>query len=321
MSKPDGNARPVTVRPLAEADLDAADRIMRLAFGTFIGLPEPERFLGDADYVRHRYHLDPTAAFALELNGEVIGSNFATRWGSVGFFGPLTVHPDHWDAGYGTLLMPPVMNCFAESGTVLAGLFTFPHSAKHIGLYQKYDFWPQYLTAVMSRPVTATASRIAGTTFAALDPGQQKTVLAACRRLTDAIYPGLDITRDLIASVAHGFGDLVLVWRDTALAAFALCQHGAGTQAGSGTCYIKFAAVRPTEHALSDFDSLVDACTNYAAELALKRLELGVNTARSTAYRRLLGLRFRTDVLGVAMLRGPDRGYNVADAFVLDDWR
>lgn len=28
----------VTIRPLQEADLDAADRVMRLAFGTFLGL-------------------------------------------------------------------------------------------------------------------------------------------------------------------------------------------------------------------------------------------------------------------------------------------
>jgi hypothetical protein len=34
----------VTVRPMAEADLDEADRIMRLAFGTFLRLPDPMRF-------------------------------------------------------------------------------------------------------------------------------------------------------------------------------------------------------------------------------------------------------------------------------------
>jgi hypothetical protein len=38
----------ITVRPLKENDLSAADKIMRLAFGTFIGLPEPLAFMGDA---------------------------------------------------------------------------------------------------------------------------------------------------------------------------------------------------------------------------------------------------------------------------------
>ena len=38
----------VTVRPLQEADLGEADRIMRVAFGTFVGLPDPGTFMGDA---------------------------------------------------------------------------------------------------------------------------------------------------------------------------------------------------------------------------------------------------------------------------------
>jgi hypothetical protein len=33
----------VYVRPLAEEDLDEADRICRVAFGTFLGVPEPGR--------------------------------------------------------------------------------------------------------------------------------------------------------------------------------------------------------------------------------------------------------------------------------------
>jgi hypothetical protein len=37
----------IEVRPLREPDLDDADRIFRLAFGTFIGLPDPLAFGGD----------------------------------------------------------------------------------------------------------------------------------------------------------------------------------------------------------------------------------------------------------------------------------
>lgn len=42
------------MRPLREADLADADRIMRLAFGTFVGMPQPENFMEDANYVRTR---------------------------------------------------------------------------------------------------------------------------------------------------------------------------------------------------------------------------------------------------------------------------
>lgn len=32
---------------------------MRLAFGTFLGLPDPVKFMGDASYVDTRYRVDP----------------------------------------------------------------------------------------------------------------------------------------------------------------------------------------------------------------------------------------------------------------------
>jgi len=54
-------------------------------------------FGSDADYVRARWLVDPTAALGAESAGELIGSNFLTNWGSVGFFGPLTIRPDFWD--------------------------------------------------------------------------------------------------------------------------------------------------------------------------------------------------------------------------------
>ena len=84
---------------LQQTDLPEADRIFRLAFGTFLGLPNPIEFAGDADFVRTRWAADPSAAFGAYLGKDLVGSNFATRWGSVPFFGPLTVRPDLWNQG------------------------------------------------------------------------------------------------------------------------------------------------------------------------------------------------------------------------------
>ena len=37
----------VTIRQMREADLAEVDRIFRLAYGTFLGMPEPESFGGN----------------------------------------------------------------------------------------------------------------------------------------------------------------------------------------------------------------------------------------------------------------------------------
>jgi len=43
------------IRALAEADLPQAQRIVRVAFGTFLGAPDPEHFWSDLDYVYGRF--------------------------------------------------------------------------------------------------------------------------------------------------------------------------------------------------------------------------------------------------------------------------
>ena len=85
--------------------------------------------------------------------GELVGSNFVTNWGSVGFFGPLSIRPDLWDRGVAKRLVESTIKLFEKWGTKHVGLFTFSHSPKHLGLYQKFGFWPWFLTAVMSKPI------------------------------------------------------------------------------------------------------------------------------------------------------------------------
>jgi predicted N-acetyltransferase YhbS len=102
----------LTIRPLHEHDLPEAQRIFRLTFGTFLGLPDPLTFWTDTAHLQTRWRADPTSVFAAEVGGALVGSNVATHWGSVGFFGPLTVLPDRWDQGIAQRLMEPIMDCF-----------------------------------------------------------------------------------------------------------------------------------------------------------------------------------------------------------------
>lgn len=321
-SKMEENSSPdISVRPLQESDLDAADHIMRLAFGTFIGLPEPAQFMGDADYVRTRWRANPVAAFAAEVDGRLVGSNFATRWGTVGFFGPLTIHPEFWDRGVGKRLMEPIVDLFSQWGTTHAGLFTFPHSQKHVGLYQKFGFWPRFLTALMSKTVENKTSDAEWSTFSKVPADEREQIINACRQLTDSIYEGLDLTSEIAAVAKQNLGDTVLLSKGDQLIGIAVCHYGAGTEAGSGTCYVKFGAVCPTATAEQDFERLLDACEQMAMNRKLSRLFAGVNTARHEAYEQMLARGFRTDIQGVVMSRPNEAGYNRPGVYLIDDWR
>jgi GNAT superfamily N-acetyltransferase len=313
----------VTIRRLREEDLPAADRIMRLAFGTFLGLPEPMKFMGDADYVRTRWLADPSAVFGAELGGELAGTNFATRWGSVAFFGPLTIRPDLWNRGIAQQLLRPTMDLFEKWKVRHAGLFTFANSTKHVSLYQKFGFWPRFLTSIMELPIQAEPPSVSTrwARFSDLSVGDKQLCVQACRKLTNSIYEGLDVEREIRAVDGQRLGDTVLTWGGGELTGFAVCHAGPGTEAGSEKCYAKFGAVRSGPSATQEFRRLLDACCAFAHSRGAKTLIAGVNLARLDAYREMLQVGFRATTQGVVMERNGAPGYNRPDVFLIDDWR
>ncbi|MEV5234558.1 GNAT family N-acetyltransferase [Streptomyces pseudogriseolus] len=315
-------AASVSVRALDEPDLDRADAIFRVAFGTFLEAPEPETFFGTADYVRTRWAADPHAAFAATVEGEVVGSNFAANWGSVGYFGPLTVRPDLWDQGIGRRLMEPVMACFDAWGNRHLGLFTFSHSPKHLELYRRYGFWPRFLTAVMRKQVAVSAPVPGRVLYGELTAAERTEALSLGRALTGALYEGLSLEREITAVQAQGLGDTILLeGADSGLDGLAVCHCGAGSEAGEDVCFVKFGAVRPGPDAADRFERLLDACEQLATERGLGQLDAGVNLAREGAYRRMVDRGFRTGLQGVAMHKPNEPGYSRPDAYVIDDWR
>jgi GNAT superfamily N-acetyltransferase len=309
------------IRPLKESDIPEARRIMRLAFGTYAGVTDPENRRADVDLVETRWRADASTAFAAEVDGKLVGSNFATRWGSVGFFGPLTVHPAYWDKGIGQQLMRPILECFETWKVTHAGLFTFAESPKHIALYQKFGFWPRFLTAILSKEVRSESKGARWSRFSEANPTNHDALLDACYNLTDALYPGLNVAHEMRAVAAQKLGDTVLLWSDDALSGFAVCHCGPGTEAGNNKCFIKFGAVPSDSNSAQRFDQLLDACEELAASRGLTQLEAGMNLARHEAYRLMLQRGFRIDRPGVAMHRQNESGYSRPGVYVIDDWR
>jgi len=303
-------------------DLTEADRIFRLAFGTFLGLPDPRQFAGATDYLGTRWKIAPDGAFAAEEDGAMVGSVFVGCWGSVGFFGPLSVRPDRWGQGVAQQLLAPVMAHFAAAGVTHAGLFTFAQSAKHVGLYGKYGFRARFLTIVGAKPVVTPRTVPDWVRASTLPALERARAWIECRAVSETLHAGFDLGGELQATIAHGLGDVVLVRdEDGAVTAFAICHVGAGTEAGGDTCYVKFGAAACGERAAEHFETLLDACEAFAAGAGVGTLVAGVNLARDHAAAALEARGFRTIIQGVAMHRPNVAGYSRSDVYALDDWR
>ncbi len=313
----------VRISSLRESELGEAIRIVRLAFGTFLGLPDPMQFMGDRDLMAPRWRARNTRVLSAHIDGRLVGSNVITRWGSFGFFGPLTVLPEFWDHGVAQRLMEGTVKVLDSWKLRRSGLFTFAHSAKHVGLYNKFGFWPGYLTALM-RHAPATGTRAskgsAPVLISALDRSQCEEAIRACTRLTDGIEKGLDLSDEIRAVLGQGVGEVVMIDSRSKIDGFAVCMTGSGSEGGAKTCYVKFGMVRGGNGADARFDRLLDAIDLFAVSRETD-VEAGVSLARRNAYARMRTHGYKAMTQGVAMHRPHGDGFNRADVYAMDDWR
>lgn len=311
----------VNIRPLETRDLDEAQRIVRTAFGTFFGVPDLATFWTDRDYAHGRHGAEHTVSFAVDgPDGKLAGSNFATRWGSVGFFGPLSIRPELWNQRLAQPLVGAVRDAFDSWGTTHDGLCTFCQSTKHVWLYQKFGFYPRFLTALMMAP--AKPNQLPeNARYSALGAGDRKAAEDASFDLTNSLYDGLDLRAEIRTCAARRLGDALLIWEGSRLAAFAVCHWGPASEAGADCLFIKFAAARPGPKAGERFAALLDAADALAIASGMTAVFAGVNLAREGAYRQMMARGFRSEAQIVTLHRPNEPGYSRPGVYIIDDWR
>jgi hypothetical protein len=69
----------IKLSPLKQSELEEADRIVRLAFGTFLGAPNPLEFMGDRTLMAPRWRSPHVKVIAAREGRRLIGSNVVTR--------------------------------------------------------------------------------------------------------------------------------------------------------------------------------------------------------------------------------------------------
>ena len=144
--------------------------------------------------------------------------------------------------------------------------------------------------------------------------------MAAVRELTDAVYPGLDVSREIESVLAQGLGDTVLIDDGTACKGWpSVTSARAPRPARDVLRQVRRRPARSRCRAL--FGLLIDACHALAAEQGASALAAGANAGRDRAWRALAGRGFRRNFQGVTMHRPNEPGYSTSDSFVIDDWR
>lgn len=315
----------VDIHPIRGEEVEEAEKLVRLAFGTFFNAPNPTENPSERRMIVHRFDQNPHNVIAATLDGVIVGTNVLTEWGSFGFFGPLAVRPDLWNSGIGGKLVAAAVDKFESDGISSLGLFTFADSPKHLGLYHKFGFCSRFLTPLMEKKIESNMTRTYFKNyrrFSKIAQNDRSQALDEIRALTEPLYPGLDLSREIQLVDDFKMGETLLVFDESRnLAAFAICQTGAGTEAGLDRCYIKFGASRIGPKASNDFTSLLKACESYAAESKVSILEAGMNLSHDAAFDVMLRNKFQISFIGVNMQKPNEPAYNRRETFVIDDLR
>ena len=306
---------------LNTTDLVAADRIYRLAFGTQFQLPDPMAFSGDANVLKARFGANPGGAWGAWQGDTLVGSCFASRWGSLGIIGPLTVTPERWGRGIAQMLLAATIAGLEAGGASDLVLATIPTSPGHLMLYRKFGFYPRFLYASMVKTVARTVSAAAFRGVQRFSHMERSAALESCGRLCGELLDGLDLGVEIESVFNQSIGETVVIDEGGDVAGFGICHFGPGGEAASGSCYLKFGTVRHGPGADHRFRELLDAASGLANAAGCHRLRAGGCYARPEAVEAMFDYGFSIEKTGVTMHRYNHVGYNREGVYLVDDWR
>ena len=125
-----GRSPLIKIRRVRKGDLSKVRDVIEQAFGDFferqVGT-RPRQVFGGAQYVHHRWLMEPWGCFvAEEGDGKIVGAALAVMWGTVGVIGPVAVLTNYQNQDIGQQLLAACQEFFDENKATLQGLATYP---------------------------------------------------------------------------------------------------------------------------------------------------------------------------------------------------
>ena len=322
MAKPKTKAD-VSIREATNGDLGAMAALLR------------GRNLAKGGDIRRRVRLliDSEAAdcfVAEEGDGKIVGAAVAVMWGTVGLIGPVAVLTNYQNQDIGQQLLTACQEFFDENKATLQGVATYPYSPKHLILYQKFGYKPKGLVVVTSKTLdrndlaaAKTPSRpgLAVRRYSTLEEARKKQVMQKIRRITNALWRGLDVAKEIEIVEGLTLGDTLLLEKGRDIIGFAVCHLPPNSEAPHGSAYVKLLAIDSRHRKPEHLDSLLAGIEELAAAGQLQRVVVPAYTYYWTAYQTLLQRGYHVDFTMVRMKRGKQEDYEDASDLVLDDWR
>ena len=330
-----GRSSKVQIRRIRKGDLSRTRDVIEQTFADFFERQlgtRPRQAFGGAQYVHHRWLMEPWGCFVAEEDGgKIVGTALAVTWGTLGLLGPVAVLTNHQNQKIGQQLVAAVQEFFDENKVTLQGAVTYPTSAKHLFLYHKFGYRPKALTAIMSRTVDRGSPRgvlprppkngLTVRRYSTLEETKKKNTLARLHRITNLVCRGLDLSKEVEIIDGLALGDTLLFERDRDVVGAAIYHTPGVSEAPAGALYVKALVIDPQQRRPEHLEQAIALTEELAQELGLARVLLPVYLRYWTAYSTLVRCGYQIDFTMVRMQRGKQEDYEDGTHLVLDDWR
>lgn len=300
-------------------DIDPLNRVFAEAFTDrysrdgLIGVRVPQ-----LNNVVWRYALEDAGDGAMvwrDADGQMIAFNMVHRSGSEGWMGPLAVRPDRQAKGLGSRMVRTGLDWLRARGATTIGLETMPRTVDNIGFYSRIGLIPGHLTVTLVQEVPRRP--VATPLLLSAAGSEYRSLLEACRVLTQAVLPGVDFTRELELTRQLRIGDTTLVRDGRRLVGFAL-WHSAALAAGRPKDELR--VLKLVAASAGDFERLIEAVQASACEERVGRVAIRCQTEFADPYLRLVRAGYRVHWTDLRMIlegypqRVPEEGV------VLSNW-
>ena len=290
------------VRAMTSGDLPGVSSVTNAAFGALHkpAAGEPAGPGVPALLFAVRFAADPGGCFVAVREQEpaqVTGAMISVTRGTLGWIGPLAVHPDAQRSGAGGKLVAACMDSWRRRGVRLVGVETYRDSPFHERFYQKMGFRPS-CTGIGFRAQLGATRMPAGVRMGGPMPD------------LGFLYPGLDVTGEATAATRCGAGRVLTTGDGIAIV------HLESTAQPPEAGLVSFLAAATRD----SFERLLAAAEHLSHKEGKTELLTRASSSTWNIIDALDRRGYQAEALTTRMKAGDDPDYDHTSTYYLDNW-
>lgn len=250
-----------------------------------------------------------------------IGAIFARKWGELGWFSSLAVHPQHQGRGVGKALARAATDALRESGCHTVGLETWPSSAPITAMYVRLGFQPVAATTQLIAPSDRSCPELKEGRILLRDElptDLEAGADVAADRICDKLIPGMSIGTEIADADSSPRKRSLWLVKAGKIEGVGLFDPSPDFDATATYSDLWVAVMDPDHAGPRDFLALAGRAAAEGLRVGRTRLNIDVSTDYPESFKILLDEGFRSTSQLLRFVDNRDRYAGVRDRAVFN---